>query len=207
MNRIIKLLVWPAVTLQLYARVLARALRWGRVLSIARTELLRREMLRAGADVRIGRQVSIGKRVTVKASGGSTVRIGDGVVIGDDAFIRVFPGATLILGKGVHVNTHTRVSAYVHIEMGDNSGLAAFSAIHDHHHRYDLKTPWAENIFDGAPVKIGAGVMILARVAVTEGLTIGDHAVVGANSVVTRDLPGGALCAGAPARVLRQLDS
>lgn len=206
MNRIAKLLVWPAVTLQLVADGLVRTLRWNRLRALARSELLRARLRRAGANFSIGQQVSIGRHVSIKVDRGAELRLGDGVVIGDDAFIRVFSGASLILGKNVHINTHTRVSAFLHIEMGDGSGLAAFSAIHDHHHRYDLASPWEENEFDGAPVKIGKGVAILARVAITEGVTIGDYTVVGANSVVTRDLPGRALCAGAPARVIRRLE-
>jgi acetyltransferase-like isoleucine patch superfamily enzyme len=105
------------------------------------------------------------------------------------------------------VNTHARISAYVQVEIGDQSGLAAFSAIHDHHHRFDLQSPWQKREYEGAPVRIGRGVAILARVAITEGVTIGDYAVVGANSVVTRDLPARSFCAGAPARVIRQGDA
>ena len=41
---------------------------------------------------------------------------------------------------------------------------------------------------------------------VTGGVSIGDRTVVGANSVVTRDLPGGVVAAGAPARVLKEID-
>jgi acetyltransferase-like isoleucine patch superfamily enzyme len=41
---------------------------------------------------------------------------------------------------------------------------------------------------------------------VTSGVTIGERTVVGANSVVTRDLPPGVITAGAPAKVLREIE-
>jgi acetyltransferase-like isoleucine patch superfamily enzyme len=41
---------------------------------------------------------------------------------------------------------------------------------------------------------------------VTGGVTIGERTVVGANSVVTRDLPGGVIAAGAPAKVIREIE-
>jgi len=41
---------------------------------------------------------------------------------------------------------------------------------------------------------------------VTSGVTIGDRCVVGANSVVTTDLPAGTIAAGAPAKVLREIE-
>lgn len=56
------------------------------------------------------------------------------------------------------------------------------------------------------PIDIGSNVWIGCRVVVLPGVKIGDHAVVGANSTVTRDVAPGAVVAGSPARVIRQRD-
>jgi len=56
-----------------------------------------------------------------------------------------------------------------------------------------------------APIAIGHNVWLGGGVIVCPGVTIGDDTVVGAGSVVTRDLPAGVLAVGAPARVLRSL--
>ncbi len=53
------------------------------------------------------------------------------------------------------------------------------------------------------PVKIGNDVWIGLRVCIMDGITIGDGAVIGANSVVTHDVPPYAVVAGAPARVIK----
>ena len=56
-----------------------------------------------------------------------------------------------------------------------------------------------------APVTIGSGAWLAAGVIVCPGVTVGEDTVVGAGSVVTRDLPPGHLCVGNPCRPLREL--
>jgi maltose O-acetyltransferase len=57
----------------------------------------------------------------------------------------------------------------------------------------------------GAPITLGRNVWLGGAVVVCAGVTIGDDTVVGAGSVVTRDLPSGVLAVGNPARVVRGL--
>ena len=64
--------------------------------------------------------------------------------------------------------------------------------------------PIAEQARDERDITIGDDVWLGARVFVGTGVTIGDGCVVSANSVVTRDLPAGAIAAGVPARVVRR---
>lgn len=55
------------------------------------------------------------------------------------------------------------------------------------------------------PVVIGSNVWVCANVVICGGVTIGDNCVIGAGSVVTRDIPSGTLAAGAPCRVIREI--
>lgn len=55
------------------------------------------------------------------------------------------------------------------------------------------------------PINIGKNCWLTTNVIVLQGVTIGDKVVVGANSVVTRDLPSNAVYAGAPAKLIRKL--
>jgi maltose O-acetyltransferase len=55
------------------------------------------------------------------------------------------------------------------------------------------------------PVRIGNGCWICANVVILPGVTIGDGSVIGAGSVVTKDIPAGCIAAGNPCRVIRML--
>ena len=56
---------------------------------------------------------------------------------------------------------------------------------------------------DVAPVRIGNNVWLGAKVTVLKGVSIGDEAIVGANAVVSSDLPRGAVAVGIPARIIK----
>jgi acetyltransferase-like isoleucine patch superfamily enzyme len=58
----------------------------------------------------------------------------------------------------------------------------------------------------GRPVRIGSNVWFGVNCVVTAGVEVGDRAVIGANSVVTRDVPPGTIAAGAPAKVIREIE-
>lgn len=57
------------------------------------------------------------------------------------------------------------------------------------------------------PVTLEDGVWVGARVIILPGVTIGQGAIIGAGSVVTRDVPARTIAAGNPARIIRTLDA
>ncbi len=74
-------------------------------------------------------------------------------------------------------------------------------------HRFgdrDRPVPW-QGFSSKGPTRIGDNVWLGANVVVTSGVTIGERCVIGANSVVTHDLPAFSIAAGAPARVLQPI--
>jgi acetyltransferase-like isoleucine patch superfamily enzyme len=78
----------------------------------------------------------------------------------------------------------------------------------DADHRFDdpdLPITWQGFNLRG-PVRIGDNCWFGANCVVTGGVTIGDRTVVGANSVVTKDLPSGVVAAGAPAKVIKEIE-
>lgn len=101
------------------------------------------------------------------------------------------------LGESLRLNGRGGVTLGDHVLMGPDviiySGTHTFS-------RTDI--PIQRQPMRYAPVVIGNDVWLGARVIVLPGVTIGDGCVIGANSVVTGDLPPNAIAAGAPARVI-----
>ena len=61
-------------------------------------------------------------------------------------------------------------------------------------------------LFRSAPVRIGRNCWLGAGVVVVPGVTIGDNVVVGAGSVVTRDLPDNVIAVGNPCKILREVN-
>ncbi len=115
----------------------------------------------------------------------------------------------ITIGGGALLNLGVMVAALERVEIGAHCMLANGCVITDANHRVDepdTPVPW-QGFTTKGPVVIGDNVWLGAHVVVTSGVTIGRRAVIGANSVVTTDIPAFAVAAGAPARVLRTVGS
>ncbi|MFC9691161.1 acyltransferase [Kribbella sp. NPDC056951] len=91
------------------------------------------------------------------------------------------------------------------VEIGAHCMLANGCFVTDSNHRFDdpdRPVPW-QGFDSKGPTRIGDNVWLGANVVVTSGVTIGERCVIGANSVVTHDIPPYSIAAGAPAKVLR----
>jgi acetyltransferase-like isoleucine patch superfamily enzyme len=101
---------------------------------------------------------------------------------------------------GASIGEHVRLIGTIDginphlVSIGDYSVLGLQSALLAH-------CP----INGGLPCRVGKYVYIAFNVSVLPGVTIGNHCVIGAGSVVTKDIPQGSIAAGNPARVLRKL--
>lgn len=118
------------------------------------------------------------------------------------------PGdARIRIGAGSFLNIGVMVAAEDLVEIGDHCMLANGCFVTDANHRFedpDVPVPW-QGFTSKGPTRIGDNVWLGTNVVVTSGVTVGERCVVGANSVVTHDLPPFSIAAGAPARVLRQI--
>jgi len=94
------------------------------------------------------------------------------------------------------------------VRLGGDVLLARGVYVADHAHAFeDPRCPvLAQGIDRLSPVEIADGAWLGEHVVVCPGVRIGRGAVVGANSVVTADVPDRCVAAGAPARILRDLD-
>ena len=113
--------------------------------------------------------------------------------------------ARIRIGGGSFLNRNVMVAAMDLVEIGEHCMLANGCFVTDANHRFDdpaRPVPW-QGFSTKGPTRIGANVWCGANVVVTSGVTIGERCVIGANSVVTSDIPPFSIAAGAPARVLR----
>ena len=135
--------------------------------------------------------------------------IGPSVLIEAGCWFALYPEtATMRIGEGTILNLGCMVGATERIEIGSHCMFANYCFVADAEHRYDrddVPLTW-QGMQPKGPVRIGDNCWFGTNVAITGGVTIGEHTVVGANSVVTRDLPAGVVAAGAPAKVIREID-
>lgn len=107
----------------------------------------------------------------------------------------------LRIGRDVFVNSNLLAMARGGITIGDNARIAAnVQLISNNHDPYDL------DILTCKPVEIGNFAWIGAGATILPGVRVGCHAVVGAGSVVTKDVPDYAVAVGNPAKIIKLLD-
>ncbi len=154
------------------------------------------EFLCIAPDVKLGRDVRLSKFINLYGC-----EIGDETKIG--AFVEVQKHASI--GRRCKISSHTFICEGVTVE--DNVFIGhGVTFINDSYPRattegqLQTEADWTvEKTFVRRGASIGSGATILSKV------TIGENAIVGAGSVVTKDVPANTIVAGNPARVLRTL--
>lgn len=125
--------------------------------------------------------------------------------IGDKCALRapifVDYGYNVFLGTGVFMNYGCVLLDVCTIHIGDYTQIGPGVQLYTADHPRDAGLRRAGVEF-GSPIKIGANVWIGGHAVVLPGVTIGDEAIIGAGSVVTRDVAAGARVAGSPARFI-----
>jgi acetyltransferase-like isoleucine patch superfamily enzyme len=134
--------------------------------------------------------------------------IGEGTLLEPGCWLTLAPEATIAIGAGCFLNRNTMLAAHERIEIGDHTMLANGCFVGDADHRFDdPETPITQQGFTSkGPIRIGPNCWFGVNCVVTSGVTIGERCVIGANSVVTVDLPARTIAAGAPAKVLREIE-
>ncbi|MBE9179522.1 acyltransferase [Oculatella sp. LEGE 06141] len=107
------------------------------------------------------------------------------------------------IGAHTYINRNTFIDASFSITIGQHCGIGPGCYITDHDHGYvELLPPLSQPLIS-QPTHIGNQVWIGANVTILKGVTIGNDAVIGAGSVVTKDIPERAIAVGVPAKVIR----
>jgi maltose O-acetyltransferase len=128
---------------------------------------------------------------------------------GDGAFVetpfRCAYGVNTHLGADVFVNTSCVILDCARVEIGAKTLLGPAVQIYTAIHPLD-PVERATFLETAKPVTLGRNVWIGGGAILLPGVSIGENAVVGAGSVVTKDVPADCVAVGNPAKVIRRLD-
>lgn len=146
------------------------------------------------------------------------IELGRGVFVGRHAWLNMNePTARLVIGPGCVIGNDFSVTCAELVEIGSGVLMSSRVTLLDQVHDFASwlapnlagTTPEAPHfswaMTSPRPVRVGSGSWIGIGVVVLPGVTIGEGCVVGANAVVTRDIPAYSVAAGVPAAVVRRL--
>ena len=159
----------------------------GSVICFPPTALYGERAIHIGADTLIGPYVSLSAGMTP-----------DQPLVSD---------RIVTIGDRCLIGRQSSIVGHFEIEIGDDVFFGPNVYVTDQNHSTrDPLLPIGRQLDPEQPVRIGSGSWLGTNVVVTPGVTIGRRVAVGAGSVVTNDLPDGAVAVGSPARVLRTID-
>jgi acetyltransferase-like isoleucine patch superfamily enzyme len=136
------------------------------------------------------------------------LELGEHVLLEPGVWLTGSDDARIRIGGGSFLNLGVQVAAVELVEIGEHCMFANGCFVTDGNHRFDdpeKPVPW-QGFSSKGPTRVGDNVWCGANVVITSGVTIGERCVIGANSVVTTDLPPYSIAAGAPAKVLRTIE-
>jgi acetyltransferase-like isoleucine patch superfamily enzyme len=125
------------------------------------------------------------------------------VKLGPGVGVVVRPNAKLTIGDNSYITASSVLYCADKIEIGSNCAIAWNTTIIDTDFHHIYYPDGRENQLT-APVKIGDKVWIGCNCTILKGVTIGDNAVIGANTLVNKDVPPNCLAVGNPMRIIRE---
>ena len=163
-------------------------------------------------DITWGSNNVVGDYSYIHALGPNSLVFGDGAGVGCYCNVTTsvqFNDVTgfIKLGRNSWIGDGSSVGGAGGLEIGDDTFTGQYVTFHPENHRFD--DPHQLMRLQGVTrkgIKVGRNCWIGAKVTITDGVTIGDHCVIAAGAVVTRDVPSNSLAGGVPAKVIRNLE-
>jgi maltose O-acetyltransferase len=178
-----------------------------KIVKILRNPQLAAALVNAQIRIRGKARLPLSVRLTgrIRLKGEGDVEFGHGVtLIGDIVPIELVShkSACISIGDHTFINYGSSISAHKQVKIGRHCHLGHHTLILDNNeHGVERR----EAVPPSASVIIEDHVWIGSRVIILPGLFVGHHSVVGAGSVVTKDIPANCLAVGNPARVVRRI--
>ncbi|MBL4851938.1 MAG: acyltransferase [Gammaproteobacteria bacterium] len=161
-------------------------------------------------NITLGKNIFLGDGVTIFNRGSSeSVTLGNEVAINKDTILESGKGGHIFIGDRTTIQPRCQLSAYVGtIRIGADVQIALNCAFYPYNHGMSLdKTMKEQPLFSQGGIDIGDDVWLGVGVVVLDGVHIGQGAIIGAGSVVNKNIPAGVLAAGVPARIIKEREN
>ncbi|MGG1071840.1 acyltransferase [Priestia megaterium] len=141
-------------------------------------------------------------RTIVQLAENSNLMTKGHVTLGPGVRLIAGPNSQVIIGSDTFISANSKIICKESIEIGSHCAISWDVQIMD----TDFHSLITEDglLANTKKIKIGNNVWIGSRATILKGITIGDNAVIAANSVVTKDVPCDTVVGGNPARVLKR---
>jgi acetyltransferase-like isoleucine patch superfamily enzyme len=177
-----------------YARLLGRYLR-------------RRLFTVAGWRWRTSGMLFLGRRLELQIGRQGEIRFGRFVWLGDGTKLRCHEGV-IEIGEKTVFGQECTVSAYQRVRIGEQCVIADRAMFIDFDHGVvEVERPIRQQGIYKRDVVVGSNVWVGYNACVLRGVRIGDNAIIGSNSVVTKDVPANAVVGGVPAKLIRMREA
>jgi acetyltransferase-like isoleucine patch superfamily enzyme len=168
---------------------------WLRILGIGLTTFKYRFLMPC-----IGRKTVVARHTQIINF--SNVQIADHCLILENAYFRAGIGGSIKIANNVAINSFAKIFAHGGVTIGAYSqlgpGVLVTTTTHDYGN--NMETAFKQ-------VTIGEWVWIGGNAVILPGVTLGDHVVIGAGSVVTKDIPSYSVAVGNPARIIKTVEN
>lgn len=168
-----------------------------------------RSLIYTGWKKRFFKQMDGFINYPIGTNGDKNISIGKNTVIGKHSLITAWEkykneqyNPSITIGKNCHIGEYNHITSIYCITIGDNVLMGRNVLITDHNHgnKYDLSLPPQERpLRTKGKISIGNNVWIGDKVVILSGVSIGDGVIIGANSVVTKDIKTNSIVGGVPA--------
>ena len=148
--------------------------------------------LKFGNSIRCPWSACIDPSIIVRINRHGKVIFGSNVELRSNVIINVSDGGILEIGNNTFINDYCCMNARSHIKIGDNCQIGQGVKIYDHDHDYTLLD--SKNHFLVKPVLISDRAWIGSNAVILRGTTIGERCVIGAGTVIKRDVPDTTVC-------------
>lgn len=166
-------------------------------------------IIRHANYISVGKSLSIGNRVVIDALCRNGINIGNNVTIKDNTIIECTAvirnlADGLIIGNNVGISQNCFIGVRGKIKIGDNTIIGPGCSIFSENHNFSrLDLPIKDQGETREDTIIGEDVWIGTRSVILCGVKIGNHSIVAAGAVVTKDVPEYAIVGGIPATIIK----